>query len=345
MYLNGINCRGCHIFHETDNKDIKTYKASETSCEKCHGKGYDKLVEQWKEGQPKRLGIINSIYKTVLPVINRSSNENKNQALEMMKEAEHNIRVVEIGKSVHNIQFADKLLIGAYGLMKKALTTVGAANSLPEFQSASDFIPNECYSCHSGIQEINVKKFDMNFSHNKHIVEQKINCNKCHSNEKKHGTLIATKQTCNNCHHSEGKSNDNCANCHKFQETVYSGNWLGKNQPDYMKTGGAGCIDCHVNADKVVKPDKTVCLKCHDAGYDDQMIEWKDDVKKISGELGDLIQQTKGLDLSNEDKAVVDDARKILNQINSYPSIYIHNYDLISSVLNEKKKKIKNMIK
>ena len=112
-----------------------------------------------------------------------------------------------------------------------------------------------------------------------------------------------------------------------------------------MKTGGAGCNDCHVTADKVVKPDKMICLKCHEAGYDDQIGEWKADVKKLSSELGELIQQTKGKDLSNEDKAEVDDARKILNQLNSYPSIYVHNYDLVSTVLNEKKKKIKNMIK
>jgi hypothetical protein len=38
MYMNGINCRGCHIFHETDKKDIETLKAGESSCEKCHGK-------------------------------------------------------------------------------------------------------------------------------------------------------------------------------------------------------------------------------------------------------------------------------------------------------------------
>ncbi|MEO8514963.1 MAG: NapC/NirT family cytochrome c [Ignavibacteria bacterium] len=345
MFLNGINCRGCHVFHEMDKMDITTSKSGGKACEKCHGKGYDKLVDQWKAGTTKRLITINSIYKTVIPIISRSSNNQKPQAEELLKQAEHNIRVVEIGKSVHNIQFAEKLLIGAYTLMKQALTLVGSASNLPEFRSTEDFIPNECYSCHSGIQEISVKKFDMNFSHNKHIVEQKINCNKCHSNEQKHGALIVTKQSCNNCHHSENKSNDACANCHKFQETVYNGSYLGKNQPDYMKTGGAGCNDCHVAADKVIKPDKKICLKCHEAGYDDQMDEWKADVKKLSSELGELIQKTKGLDLSNEDKAEVDDARKVMNQINSYPSIYIHNYDLISTALNEKKKKIKNMIK
>lgn len=345
MFLNGINCRGCHIFHEMDKMDISTSTAGNKSCEKCHGKGYDKLLDQWKQGTAKRLTTINSIYKTVSPIVSRSSNNQKSQAEELLKEAEHNIKIVEIGKSVHNVQFAERLLLGAYDLMKKALTLVGSGSNLPEFRSTEDFIPNECYSCHSGIQEINVKKFDMNFSHNKHIVEQKINCNKCHSNEKKHGTLIVNKQSCNNCHHSQGKLNENCANCHKLQEQVYNGGYMGRNQPDFMKTAGAGCVDCHVQADKVVKPDKMICLKCHDAGYDDQMGEWKTDIKKLSGELSELIQKAKGQSLSNEEQAEVDDARKVMNQINSYPSIYVHNYDLVSTVLSEKKKKIKNIVK
>ncbi len=345
MFINGINCRGCHIFHEMDKMDINTSKSGGKACEKCHGKGYDNLLVQWKAGTTKRLATISSIYKTVVPIISRSSSSRKNEAEELLKQAEHNIRIVEVGKSVHNIQFADKLLIGAYGLMKTALTTVGAANSLPEFRSDSEFIPNECFSCHSGIQEISVKKFDMNFSHNQHIISNKISCNKCHSNEQKHGQLTQTKETCNSCHHSQSKSNESCAKCHKFQEQVYNGSYLNKNQPDFMKAGGAGCGDCHVSADKVVKPDKMICLKCHEAGYDDMMGEWKSDVKKITAELNELIQQTKGLELTSEDKAEVEEARKILNQLNSYPSIYVHNYDLVTTVLNEKKKKVKSLIK
>jgi nitrate/TMAO reductase-like tetraheme cytochrome c subunit len=185
----------------------------------------------------------------------------------------------------------------------------------------------------------------MNFSHNQHIANQKIACNKCHSNEQKHGQLTVTKQSCNSCHHSQSKTNESCASCHKFQEQVYNGSYLNRNHPDFMKAAGAGCVDCHVASDKVNKPDKMVCLKCHEAGYEDMMGEWKNDVKKISAELGELIQQTKGLELSSEEKAEVDDARKILNQLNSYPSIYVHNYDLVTTLLNENKKNNKTYIK
>jgi len=345
MYLNGINCKGCHIFHETDKKDIGTSKAGSSSCDKCHGKGYDKLVKQWEEASVKRVAAINSIFKTVQYQISSSTSSNKEEAEKTLEEAYHNIRIVEVGKSVHNIQFADKLLIGSYELMKKSLTLVGSSARLPEFKSSSEFVPNECYNCHSGIQEISVKKFDMNFSHNLHIVKNRIACEKCHSNALKHGELIVSKQNCNSCHHTEGKTNETCNKCHSFQNEVYSGNYLKRNQPDYMKQGGVGCIDCHVSSDKVMKPDQKICSKCHSTDYEPMMGDWKSDVKKLISELNTLLSSAKNNDLSQEDQNYVNETRKIVNQLNSYSSIYVHNYDLITTLLTERRKKLKDIIK
>jgi hypothetical protein len=343
MFMNGINCKGCHVFHETDKRQIKTETAGPRSCEKCHGAGYDKLLNQWEVASVKRVAVINSIYNVVDRQIKNVNNDKKADAEKLLEEALHNIKIVELGKSVHNIQFADKLLVAAYDILKKALTIAGSSSSLPEFKSSSEFIPNECYSCHSGIQEINVKKFGMNFSHNEHIVQNKIVCNKCHSNEQKHGELIVNKETCNSCHHAEGKNNDACAKCHQFQSDVFLGKIENKNQPDFMKEGGVGCIDCHVNADKVIKPDNKICMKCHDAGYDDQMTDWKKDVNSSLAQVNSLIEGTKYLGLNNEDKATVSDAKKFAGQISAYPSIYIHNYSLISSILSDYIKKLKKI--
>lgn len=341
MYLNGINCKGCHIFHEVDKKDIQTSKASVSSCEKCHGPGYDNLLKMWKEATEKRIVIINNIYKTVSFQINGSSSSNKEAAQKMLDDAYHNIRIVEIGKSVHNVMFAEKLLIGAYDLMKKSLTIVGSTANLPEFNSSKDFIPNECYNCHSGIQEISVKKYDMNFSHNQHIVKERIVCMKCHSNEQKHGELIVSKENCNSCHHAQGKTNESCAKCHSFQAEIYSGSYLGKNQPDYMKAGGVNCIDCHAIGDKILKPDGQVCLKCHDDSYKQMAADWKNDVKKLIKDAETEIKNAKDLHLDSDQQSVINETRKIVNDISSKPSIYVHNYDMISSLLSEKIKQIK----
>ncbi|MCB0723739.1 MAG: cytochrome c3 family protein [Ignavibacteriae bacterium] len=343
MYLNGINCKGCHIFHQVDSKGIETSKSKGEACETCHGKGYSKLVDQWKVIAQKRLGEINSIYSRASQIVKSSKSDKKAEAEKLLEEANHNIKIVEVGKSVHNIEFSDKLLGGAYDLMKKAVTTVGYSSGLPSFISSSEFVPNECYKCHSGVQEISVNKFGMKFSHNQHIVKERIACDRCHSNANKHGELIVSKQSCNNCHHANKTEDNQCASCHNFQVAMYDGKWMGKDKPDIMKEGGAKCIDCHIQKDKIIKPDDKVCLKCHDAGYDELMVEWKGDVKKLESDIVDLLNKLDKTDLSPEERDQLNEAKKIVNQLKGYPSIYIHNYELISSVLMEKKKLLSKM--
>jgi nitrate/TMAO reductase-like tetraheme cytochrome c subunit len=344
MYMNGINCRGCHIFHETDTKDIATLKAGESSCEKCHGKGYDNLIRQWEQASVRRVASINSIYNTVSYQVSSSSGGNKKEAEELLNQAYHNIRIVEVGKSVHNVQFADQLLIAAYNLMKKSLTVIGSNINLPAFESSAEFIPNECYNCHSGIQEISIKKFDMNFSHNQHIVKNRIACAKCHSNAREHGELILNKENCNSCHHARVNSDQECAKCHKFQNDIYTGSYMNINQPDYMKAGGVKCIDCHSDAVKIIKPaGPQKCNKCHDDGYNSMANDWKEDVQKLLKEASTEINRLKSASLDDEQQAVLTETKKIVNNISSYPSIYVHNYDLISTLLSDKIKTLKKI--
>ena len=345
MFLNGINCKGCHIFHEVDKNDIDITYAGSGSCDKCHGTGYDNLVKQWEAASIKRLNTINSIYRTVSYQITRSKSNKKTEAEVVLKKAYHNIRIVDVGKSVHNIEFADKLLLSSYNLMKKALTMIGTSIKLPEFKSDSEFIPNECYNCHAGIQEISLNKFGMNFSHNKHIVDQRIACEKCHSNAQKHGELILNKRNCNSCHHSKGKTNNTCEKCHSFQSNVYNGNFMSMNQPDFMKEGKVGCIDCHIKSDKVIKPDKKICLKCHEKDYEEMVPDWKNEVEELIKEIRGLVREANRLELSEEQRSKVKEINSLLNKINNYPSIYVHNYDLISTLLSGKKKEIKGILK
>jgi hypothetical protein len=343
MFLNGINCKGCHIFHEQSTKDVKFSKAGKGSCEKCHGSGYDKLIDQWKGAAVKRLSLINNIYRIVKSHIDNSKHPNVVQAKTLLDNAYHNIKIVEVGKSVHNITFADKLLVAGYNLMVKALNAIDAPVKLPEFKSDSEFIPNECYNCHAGIQEINKNIYGLNFSHNLHIVKQKVSCDKCHSNAEKHGQLILTKQNCNNCHHSSGKSNESCNKCHNIQNQIYNGNILNKKQPDFMKQGGVGCIDCHIDAGKVLKPDSKICSKCHKPDYESMMADWKKDVRNLISENEQLLKTLKENNLSEEQKNIINETKKFISQLNTYSSLYVHNYDLISTVLTDFKKKLKDI--
>jgi len=342
MYLSGINCKGCHILHETSNKNITTYKSREEACDKCHGKGYGNLIKQWENSSIKRLAVIKSIYNSAKNIVNSSKSEKRKDAIIKLEEAQHNINLVDIGKSVHNIQFADKLLVGSYGLMTEALKLIGATSKLPEFKSSTEYVPNECYNCHGGIQEINAQAFGKTFSHNTHIVKQHIQCDRCHSNNNKHGQLILTQNSCNNCHHRSAKSNESCSSCHGIQTQVYNGNFEGKKTPDIMKEAGVGCIDCHHTSAGIVKPDTKICAKCHDKDYENMGNDWKNDIKSQSGTLNDILSNI-NKQYENENDVVA--ARTFLKKINAYKSLYAHNYGLISELLSEKKKAVEKYVK
>lgn len=341
MYLSGINCKGCHAMHETDNRDIKTYKARKDACDKCHGTGYGNLIRQWEQSAVKRLALIKSIHSTARNVVNNSGSDRKKEALEKLDQALHNIRIVDIGKSVHNIQFADNLLIGSYGLMKEALNITGSPVRLPDFKANTEFIPNECYNCHAGVQEISTKIFDKTFSHKTHIVKQRIQCDKCHSNNTKHGQLILTQTSCNNCHHRE-KANESCVKCHPIQVQTYNGTLDGKNQPDIMKQGGVNCNDCHLSASVIIKPGNDNCAKCHDKEYNEMMADWKSDIKKTAGTLNEILGK---IDKQYSNEKEVTESRELIKKINTYPSLYVHNYDLLSTLLSEKKKVLETYLK
>lgn len=340
MFLSGIDCKGCHILHETTSKNVNVEKSREDACDKCHGKGYGNLIKQWEASSIKRLAIIKSIFNTSKNAISNSSSGRKKEALLKLDEAQHNIKTVDVGKSVHNIQFADKLLVGAYEIMKEALNMVGSKTQLPKFEPSTEYVPNECYNCHGGIQEVSVNAFGKNFSHKTHIVKQRLQCDRCHSNTKKHGELILNKESCNSCHHTKGKKNETCSGCHSIQSQVYNGTFDGKNEPDIMKQAGVNCTDCHLEKDKIYKPGTENCAKCHDAEYSKMMIEWKEDVNKSAGTIREMISK---INMDNDEDVIK--AKNLINKISAYKSLYVHNYGLISDLLSKKKKAIEKYAK
>lgn len=112
-----------------------------------------------------------------------------------------------------------------------------------------------------------------------------------------------------------------------------------------MKEAGASCVDCHIDGMKVNKPDNKICLKCHESGYETSMDDWKKDVSDQKAELSELLANAQNTELTNEQRDEVNEIRKIYNQINSYPSIYVHNYEMISTVLSDSRKKLKSFVK
>ena len=110
-----------------------------------------------------------------------------------------------------------------------------------------------------------------------------------------------------------------------------------------MKQGNVRCNDCHLGTSGIFKPDSKICVKCHDADYANTLSEWKKDVYARLKEAENLLNEVKNKNLSEEDKAVVNDTRKLISTINSNPSLYVHNNDLLSTLLSGKIKLLTKM--
>ncbi|MFN3135867.1 MAG: hypothetical protein ACK44H_09915, partial [Candidatus Kryptonium sp.] len=106
----------------------------------------------------------------------------------------------------------------------------------------------------------------------------------------------------------------------------------GKATPDIMSQAGIECVDCHVVAGKVIKPNETICLNCHDSGYDKMALDWKNEVKKLIGEVKNLNTNYNGKDR--------DEILRVVSEIEKWSASGIHNYQLVTEVLQSIKRKL-----
>jgi hypothetical protein len=145
-------------------------------------------------------------------------------------------------------------------------------------------------------------------------------------------------QSCNNCHH-RSTTEISCENCHAEAAAIYSGNYLDRDTPDYMFDEEVECADCHVPNGSVVRPQLAVCLDCHDEGYDQDALEWQNE---LSGLMQDI---TRLIDPATAPRALrgspeFQQARAVLNDFAKGAATGVHNYELTSEVLIELKTRL-----
>ncbi len=330
MFKSGLTCAACHIFHESVNSG-NVRKAGPQSCESCHGKGFRKLMEQWQESTQAKLDELNNIYKDAVDSLQHLRNHRRAETKRLLEDAHYNIHLVEVGKSVHNIEFAEKLLAASYENIKRAVRLVAPKYVVPAFKGTSEYIPSECASCHFGINELSVQAYGVIFPHDQHVVKNKISCETCHSNVRRHGELVIAKEDCSSCHHRK-TANADCQKCHSLEAEIYSGTYAGLSQPNVMQAS-VGCTDCHLADRQVVKPAKSVCLNCHDKGYDEKMASWQQDIRKQTDQIKQLTLSLKSVNLTPENRQTWEKTKMLVEGVTRGSASGVHNYDLVRNIL------------
>ncbi len=347
MLEKGLSCKGCHIFHEeTGGRIIKseTFISKAKACESCHGKGFSRILKEWKISTEKKLNKIKTIYTKASREITSTKKPNKERALTLLDEAAFNIDIVERGKSVHNMTYSQELLQASYNKVVEALSVIGSSYKPESFLGVAKEIPTQCSNCHAGIEEINTQIFGLDFPHKKHLIEQKIQCRTCHSNVRKHGEFVASKHGCAVCHHEDLEKD--CTVCHQLQKTFYEGGQLdGHNIPkDIMFEAEVMCLDCHLDPqNKIIRSDRNKCVDCHDEDYREIFIEWHNSVKNLMSSLKTSLKERKKLSLSKEEKAQLLDIEQTIRKIELDGSSGIHNYSAIEEMLTNFQKILKSL--
>jgi len=202
-------------------------------------------------------------------------------------------------------------------------------------------IKETCESCHknfSGIPE-NIKYKSILFSHKLHTSKNDLSCTVCHTSIDFSKVQIKN-NICTSCHHKNELSK-NCAKCHPVQNNTYNGNILGgKYDQDIMNSAGTACEDCHNPSKTMVsKPKENFCAGCHDASYTSMKTDWVNEIKSKSSKISSSIKNIKS-DINDEEKQKIQKAKNLVSLIKTDGSGGIHNYMVISSLLDKSIKDI-----
>jgi hypothetical protein len=347
MLEKGLSCKGCHMFHEEAGGRLLgsgTLVSRRQACESCHGKGFGRLLQNWQSSTEKKLREIKSVYGRALAEAGRAPEENREKVKSLLQDAGFNIDVVERGKSVHNMSYAQDLLQAAFGRVEEALKLAGSAYRPARFSVSTSDIPGQCSQCHAGIEEISAEIFGLSFPHKPHLLGQKMDCGVCHSNEKRHGEFVSSKNSCAACHHEDAERE--CGSCHALQKTIYAGGaFNGLTVPkDIMAEAGVGCDDCHqVEKGRVNRSDASTCAGCHEESYKQTFADWQTAFKDARSNLEESLREKKKPSLSQEEKALVAEVEKTLRRLNLDGSSGVHNSQFMEEVLTKLGQRLKSV--
>jgi len=107
-----VDCIACHKAKDVNDAVAsvvgQTFKATQESCNYCHGTKYDGALDSWKRQIAAHLAKAEEVYAKAVAVSDGSL-----RAKRLLDDADHNIRLVKLGHGVHNLAYSTALLNAA----------------------------------------------------------------------------------------------------------------------------------------------------------------------------------------------------------------------------------------
>jgi hypothetical protein len=301
MFTTNVDCIACHRGGEQSQAALHTTKYFEAAisgaCVDCHGKGFDETLKQWKILLAKAENESNQRIFDAQNVLFEFERTNGSSAVfkkaqNLLNEARHNFSFVLLGKGVHNIEYAFKLLNIANNKTEQALAGIDKSHKPTEFRTQMT-----CTTlCHVGIERRNVPFNDVNFSHETHVVGKDLRCSDCHSPRENHGKTIL--KNCIKCHHGKDTKRVKCEDCHLSVKRLVQGKGgIGIHERPSDKLNVVECVDCHRGVLAKKKDNfetiKKRCIECHDQSYGEMAARWKATSEGLLEKLAPQLAQVK----------------------------------------------------
>jgi nitrate/TMAO reductase-like tetraheme cytochrome c subunit len=301
MFTTNVDCIACHRKGEESLAALHTTKyverAIREACLDCHGEGYDETLKHWKTLLSKAENETNQRIFNVQKILYeveriRGGTADFKKAQNLLNEARHNYSFVLLGKGVHNIEYAFKLLNAANNKTEQALAVLDKSYKPKEFK-----VQMTCTTlCHAGMERRTVAFNDTKFSHETHVSGNRLNCADCHSPRENHGKTF--QKNCAGCHHGKEIKRVRCEECHiSVKRLVQGKGGIGVKERPSNKLDVLECIDCHrgVAAKKKDNFDaiKKRCIECHDQSYGEMLARWKATSEGLLKKVGPKIDKVR----------------------------------------------------
>jgi len=300
MFLTGIDCIGCHKSQKVSEAALFTTRfterALEESCIGCHGPGAEKMLLTWKKvlmelGNDLNLRIFN-VQKELYEAKQRGGDEkNLRRAENLLTEARHNFSFILLGKGVHNIEYAIKLLNYARNNTEEAMALLKENYQPQEVETRYTC----AFLCHAWIEDRSVPLGKTAFRHPPHL--QNMDCMDCHSPRERHGETFF--KDCDVCHHGRGAGRVTCIDCHEAVGNLFHGKTaVGVEESPSFKADIVECGDCHRGTleglESGFRQVSVECTECHDESYGEIVAEWKKTADDLIKGLEPRVASIKG---------------------------------------------------
>jgi nitrate/TMAO reductase-like tetraheme cytochrome c subunit len=309
--------------------------AGNVDCLHCHGPSYDGLLAEWQAtvgGELQRLDPLVSELETRLAADPEAPADA--EARKAVDEARQGLDLLTLdgSRGAHNVGYAVGVLRAAAERVDAARARLGVEGAPPAVEELPFVSAAGCSECHVGAgRPASTWKAEAVFPHRSHL-DQGLDCGTCHSTTE-HGKPAFPRDQCASCHHQESETRDvtDCASCHATQSQMLAGAIPGfAEKPGTMAS--MDCSECHGEAPDVVRPQPSLCVLCHEPGYDAMALEWRGTLDSLAAEVERALAPRAGEAPEGDARARAAEALALVRGDGSGGA---HNFELAKSMLEE----------